>query len=595
MGYLPELNEIVTSRQMTEAFYGYDHQERTAKGSWWDEMNLTTDLFPVLSQRKPRGVVTTLTSPQGLLAKDALAWVDGASLYYNGYAVAGITLSTAAEDCPKQLVSMGAYIIVFPDGVYVNTKDLTEHGSINAAFSTATDADVTYTPCRADGSDLEGTRTVSPTEPEDPENGDYWVDTSGSIHVLKQYSATSSMWIQVPTPYLRIGYTGIGTAFADYDGVTISGAAYSGESEAMEAQFAEINGDHLIYARSENAIVIAAILDEAYTQQAGSVGIRREAPKMDFVVEAQNRLWGCFYGMHQGKMLNEIYACALGDFKNWRKYMGISTDSYTVSLGTDGEWTGAITYQNSPLFFKEDSMTKIFGSQPSSYQTNTSQLRGVQKGSGRSLQIVNETVIYKGTTDICAFDGSMPVSISQRLGKGRYSAAVAGSVGGKYYVSMLDGHGERQTFVFDLSREIWHRETAINALCFAEMDDELYAIDADTGSLVAMLGSEGTAEAAPAWYAETGVLGYEMPDHKYVSRFNIRMNLGAGAACKLYMQYDSSGTWEERASMTGQGNLRTFTLPVIPRRCDHLKIRFEGTGPAKIFSIARILEQGGDG
>ena len=35
-------------------------------------------------------------------------------------------------------------------------------------------------------------------------------------------------------------------------------------------------------------------------------------------------------------------------------------------------------------------------------------------------------------------------------------------------------------------------------------------------------------------------------------------------------------------------------LPVKPRRCDHLKIRFTGTGDAKIFSVTRILEVGSD-
>ena len=39
----------------------------------------------------------------------------------------------------------------------------------------------------------------------------------------------------------------------------------------------------------------------------------------------------------------------------------------------------------------------------------------------------------------------------------------------------------------------------------------------------------------------------------------------------------------------------TFVLPVVPRRCDHLRFRMKGTGEMKIYSISRIMEVGGDG
>ena len=38
--------------------------------------------------------------------------------------------------------------------------------------------------------------------------------------------------------------------------------------------------------------------------------------------------------------------------------------------------------------------------------------RGVQKGSWRSLCVVNEVLYYKGRTEICAYDGSVPVAVS---------------------------------------------------------------------------------------------------------------------------------------------------------------------------------------
>ena len=81
---------------------------------------------------------------------------------------------------------------------------------------------------------------------------------------------------------------------------------------------------------------------------------------MDFVIESGNRLWGCRYGKAlNGETVNEIYASKLGDFRNWYCFAGISTDSYTASVGTDGAFTGAVTYMGRPIFFKGEKRLSI--------------------------------------------------------------------------------------------------------------------------------------------------------------------------------------------------------------------------------------------
>ena len=60
-------------------------------------------------------------------------------------------LSVAAEDCPKQMVSMGAYVIIMPDKKYINTKDLTDFGNMEAEVKTQ--AAVSFTLCKLDGTD----------------------------------------------------------------------------------------------------------------------------------------------------------------------------------------------------------------------------------------------------------------------------------------------------------------------------------------------------------------------------------------------------------------------------------------------------------
>ena len=65
-------------------FRGYNHTEGAGDGELWDMENLTSDLYPVLSPRKPRYLITTLTKPNGFYAKDGLYWVDGTGFYKDG-------------------------------------------------------------------------------------------------------------------------------------------------------------------------------------------------------------------------------------------------------------------------------------------------------------------------------------------------------------------------------------------------------------------------------------------------------------------------------------------------------------------------------
>ena len=59
------------------------------------------------------------------------------------------------------------------------------------------------------------------------------------------------------------------------------------------------------------------------------------------------------------------------------------------------------------------------------------------------------------------------------------------------------------------------------------------------------------------------------------------------------MMYDSSGEWEYKCSMMSD-RLRSFLLPVTPRRCDHVRLRLCGRGQAKIFGLRMTYEKGSD-
>ena len=580
----PTLTEQGQSREMISTFAGYDHNRSIAANAFYDMKNMSSDGYPLLQSRARRGVVRQMETPQGILAKDAMAWADGGKLYYNGAEIVGLTL-TEGE---KQLVSMGAYLLIWPDKKYLNTKDLTDFGSLEASYESS--GTVTYLLCGADGSPLS---KVSATKPEEPKGGEYCIDTTQTPHSLMMWSESSEMWIGVATVYTKIQAVGIGKPFQEGDGVEISGAAYGGDSDVVQAQFEELNGTKIIYAKDEDYIVVVGLIDLTYEQTEGTVTVKRAVPDMDYVCEAQNRIWGCKYGMVDGKAVNELYCCKLGDFRNWRVYAGISTDAWAASVGSDGAWTGCANYLGYPTFFKENVIHRVAISAVGAHQVTETVGRGVQSGSFRSLCVVNEVLFYKSRTDVCAYDGSFPTSMGAALGEERYSGAVGGSFNGKYYLSMKDSGGAWHLFCYDAGKGMWHREDNTHAMCFAAMNDDLYYIDADTKKLMCVLGTQGTPETDLEWMAESGVIGYEYPDKKYLSRYNIRLQVENGGELRLYCQYDSDGRWEHAGTVRRRGT-GTFTVPVIPRRCDHMKLRLEGKGVVRVFSIAKILELGSD-
>lgn len=583
--FYPKVSTHRTQRVVTDTFLGYDHQMKIQDGEWYDTGNLTNMRYPMFSPRPKRGTLErSFTKLQAIIAKDALYWVDNGTLYANGYETGLTGLQTVQE---TQLVSMGAYICVFPDKKYINTMDLTDYGDMGASWEYT--GSVTYSMCHQDGT-IYSNVSKGPTAPVDPVNGKVWIDTSsGSV---KEYSVYTKSWTVIETVYTRVDFSCTGqvqTRFKEYDGVRITGM-YEDESS-------DLNGSKILYAvgmeNSRDYVVIVGIQETTVTVQDANIRIERVVPDMDYVCEAQNRLWGCKYGNLGPGIgnVNEIYCCALGDFKNWEQYLGVSTDSWRASRGSDGPWTGCINYLGAPTFFKENVIHPVSVSSVGAHQIGDIPARGVQQGSHFSLAVVNETLYYKSRSGVMAYQGGMPADVGAALGEERYYDAVAGAFGDRYYISMRDSANAWHLFCYDVKKGLWIREDNLHVGRFTSWGDELYA--QAENQIVALNGTAGTPEETVHWYAETGIQYYAYPDKKYVSRYNIRLNMERDAKMQIFIEYDSSGLWQFQQEVR-LPNTGTCTIPVRPRRCDHLRMRLEGKGDVRIFSIARILEQGSD-
>ena len=597
----PTLLEVSRYRDMTTVFGGYNHQISCDEGQFFDMKNMTSNYFPVLSPRQKRGIVKTFTNPQGILDKEDIWWIDNKVLYKNGEPInlEGVTFT---NESPKTLAKMGAYIIIMPDKIWCNTNNETskfECGYMENAVNIESGKGITFSICEANG------RVINWHDAEyyktnEAKDGSYMMSvTSEGKPSLKVYSATTSIWMTVASTYVQINALGIGKGFEKEDGVKITTNVIT---DSLDNIFVNDEGDGEHYStntyivdRTDDSITIPGIYNGRLSSFNNmTLSVERKVPEMAYITECNNRLWGCSKDGH------EIYCCKLGDVKNWNCFRGSSTDSWAATIGSDGKFTGAITYLGYPIFFKDDCLIKVAVSATGGHQTKETRCRGVQNGSDRSLCILNETLYYKSTTSICAYNGSLPYSISDELGDVSYSDAVAGAIGDKYYISMKDKSNQYSLFVYDSKSGIWCKEDNTQALVFCKYKDDLYYIDGKDNTMKSVGGTllfdvpEKATEKNVNWYVESGPIGYSSPDNKYVGRISLRITLEFGTNVDFFLQYDSNGEWEHKFNMSGTGT-RTFTVPIVPKRCDHFRYRITGNGNCKIHSITKAIEEGSDG
>jgi len=577
---LPVVTVIKQKVDGVTAFSGYDHRLKTRDNAFHDMMNMSCEWLPVMSTRRKRGFMRLLDRPNGLFAHDKLCWVDGTGFYYGG------ERKGTVADSEKQMVRMGAYVLIWPDAKYYNTQT-DEFGDLGASFTTYSDASVTCHLCMMDGELYTG-YTVSSNAPSNPTNGQLWLDTSETPNVLRYYSTTNSMWQSVPTVYTKITSPEIGKKFAQHDGITISGM----ELEAL-------NGDFFVVNCGDDYLIVVALITQTHTQTA-RVTVERKIPQMDYVCEMDNRIWGCNSEKH------EIYASALGDAKNWNQFMGLSGDSYAATVGTSGDFTGAHGHMGNMLFFKENTIHTVMGTKPANFQLDTTECRGVMKGCHKSLVTVNETLLFKNRYDVCRFGSALPSTVSDTLGGVSYRNAVGGAINGRYYLCMQDAEGMPHLFVYNTSTGAWAKEDHVDVMDFATLDGHMYML-LRNGEVWCVDGAgaaeyqaedahmEGdTEEHRPMeWMMETGDIGVDEPYNRYVSGIQIHAECDLGTEVRLEIRCDSDPVWET-ALVSVPATRRSLTIPYVPKRCRTLRIRLSGHGGFRLYSIIKRTEVGSD-
>jgi hypothetical protein len=316
---------------------------------------------------------------------------------------------------------------------------------------------------------------------------------------------------------------------------------------------------------------------------------------MDFVTEAGNRVWGCSNAKH------EIYASALGDPANWNRFEGLASDSYAVTVGTAGDFTGAASHMGYPMFFKENAVHQLMGTQPSNFSLSVNTCRGVAKGSEDSLCHVNENLLYNAPMDVCMMGMStMPGTVGEMLGKHSYKNATAGGIGSRYFMTAEKENGEREMLVYDTQSNAWCKEDDLHVTHFAQLDGELYMLTTE-GEIWAVNGTapeqlkDATCEAEKTvnWELVTGELGLDEPYSKYLSGIQLHVACELGSTLEVSVRYDGNGTWQTMFRLDPV-RTRSLVIPLIPKRCRTLQMKMHGTGAFELYSITKTIEQGSD-
>ncbi len=602
--YQPSKNPVKEYTDTVMEFGGLNLRARGRENEFSDMLNMSSREYPLICPRKRRCTVyETENNITSFHTKEALLWTENDGNYHRFFVNANendFFRSTDVES-KRSIVGMGAYVVMFPDKKYINLLDHSDKDELGRKISLS---GVKVIPCTLEGTEIGG--TVSATAPASPSNGAVWIDTSSDKSIYKKWDDTTKQWVQLSTTYFALKKSGIGDGFSKWDCVALSGILSSSGTDRVKKQAEALNYESaIIYNVSENkdTLVFAGIIDKAL-EVSTAISIERRIPDMDFVVECNNRLWGCKYGVVNGKVVNEIYACRQGDFKNWFAYMGVSTDSYAVTVGSEGPFTGAAVYNKCPVFFKENCIHMIYGSAPSSYQIVTINCEGVEKGQGESVCTSDNVLYYKGPTGFFAFAGSLPQKISRPLGVIKTGKVIGAGVGDKVYFAC--GDESKWIYVYDTYYQLWHKEDNLNIKAFSRDGHILYMLTQteDKSSIVSVTDEADISivvdderfpvlEKDVTWAVESVDIGYSDVNMKHIRKIVIRAQLSEESSFKVLLSCDGKPFRKVGETVRREG-VHTNSVSFTPERCEFFRYRIEGKGEVKIVSVSKTMRQGSD-
>ena len=390
--------------------------------------------------------------------------------------------------------------------------------------------------------------------------------TELAAHLVPTGSVTFAL-LSSKSVYTKITLSGIGNLFKTGDNVTISGCTNT-----------ELNGTKIISDSDADYIVVTGVIDKEFTQSSG-LSFDRKIPEFDFVCEKNNRLWGGSSKNH------EIYACKVGDPKNWYNYETGADMAYAATIGSDGDFTAIAPYSSYVLFFKENCIHILRGDKPSNFTIYEKELPGVKADCHGSVCTIDETLYYVSHNGVYAFDGAVPQLISDSI-KGNITEAVSGSYDSKLYISCkIDG--VRTLLVYDPRLRSWVKEDD-TIFRFSDTKDGMLYILNDNGDICPIYGDK---DEVIDWELESCDQYGSSIDTKYISNIKLNLWMAIGSEVTVYLKCDDEPIWQRMSYIRSTAN-KTYLIPIIPKRCSKYRIKLSGKGAFKLYAVSRDIEGG---
>ncbi|MBR2415011.1 MAG: hypothetical protein IKB13_10970 [Clostridia bacterium] len=597
---------------------GIDRSSFADERTLQDAHNLTSDGKPFWKTRPPRGRWHLLNEEQnetnsGVFVlndpisgacslEEGLCWTAGEKIYIGGKPLGDITLQNAAR---KQLLPMGKDLFIVPDGVFLH-KDAEGVWQKREAGATVSLAGSMFNMGGCEGEVKKRYATVSSVAPTGPNEIYQWIDTSVSPAVLKDKNDAGE-WEPTEQDGWFFIIPDVDETFSvgDYVDITAPGQFYMRNARIFKTEV--------------NMILVKGDIF-ADTSEGDGLHVHKPFPAIDHAVVCGNRVWGCRYGENaDGEHINEIFCSALGDPLTWNRFGTGADDCYTVSVGAPGVFTGAAVLYDDVVFFKENSVFCVSGTQPSDYRVAHNEGRGVRAGCERSIARLGSSVVYCGTDGVYRTNGIYTVRLCDGFPPTALEQAVGGVIGEKYYLAAHRQNGEKCMFVFTAGRDTYHCEdNGINVQHFVTQRNSLYMLCIPSTTLIAGISlywmmicvsdvnapdkytncllTEGTQESdygyAPEtdirWHALTNELDCGTLKTKCIREVAVRFELGDASLFCVELRTDR-GERRQLGRFTGKGlRRRVLHANVLP--CETLQLYFYGHGACTIRDVEIIFE-----
>lgn len=292
-----------------------------------------------------------------------------------------------------------------------------------------------------------------------------------------------------------------------------------------------------------------------------------------------NRLWGC---SADGRY---IRCSKPGELNILTDFAHGAASAWSCEVGSDGAFTGIITFNNAIFAFKEDWVHVVYGTVPSNFSMEKS-FYGCGAIDGRSLVSVGSALYWLGNGGIYRYSGGAPKIISDNLNR-KYTGCVSFADDRRIWFYLTAEGGDTELLCYDTERSLWHKYglTGIiggflyNGKPYAYTEHELYMLYG---------GEYGE------WFFES-VLEYDdnMADISPVE-FYVRALMSEGSTFKIEFKSTSDSDWEVLGGYSADKEEMIKEKLAARRRCGcAYRWRISGTGEVYIYEIEKTVPADG--